>query len=77
MNYESVYVICPFYEKHEGHMLQCEGMVSMYSTQKFDNKKDMKSYMMKYCNTFNYGLCPYAQALETWHNSRKKHGSET
>ena len=51
-NYESKYVVCPYYHRHEANRICCEGTGS-YNTVNlvFEDTKKLKEYGITFCNS--------------------------
>lgn len=63
MNYNAKDVICPFYSDDTRNSIKCEGLFSTSSTQNFKTSAERNRHIQRYCNTFNYKKCPYAEAM--------------
>ena len=73
------YAICPYFSTEDVLHIKCEGMVqqnSAVNVMKFATLERKKEWLHKYCETYQYGLCPYAaikdrQYEETYGETRK------
>ena len=66
-HYESKYVVCPYYHRHESNRICCEGTGS-YNTVNlvFEDAKKLKEYGIEYCNSIKgCKRCMIHRALNT------------
>lgn len=64
-DFESKYVICPFYIRATSNRICCEGVQPKENTINivFEDSKKKVAYMDRYCMKFNYSNCHICQAL--------------
>lgn len=58
-------IICPFFKRFKHNAIECESVVKGFDTklQKHNNVQ-IRSYINKYCSTYEYKKCPYAAYRE-------------
>lgn len=50
--YESKYVVCPYYNRHDGYRICCEGTNEQNTISLlFGDPKEQKAYSVMYCNS--------------------------
>ena len=66
-HYESMYVVCPFYRRHDSNRICCEGVDDTNTLNLvFGNQKKLYDYVGRYCNSMeNYHGCLICQMLMT------------
>lgn len=62
-NFERL-AICPFYEREAAMSVTCEGMeCRVHTAVKFESCEDKRKWFARYCATYAYGRCPYAEMI--------------
>lgn len=60
------YAICPYFISEDPIRLRCEGIVkenNATNVMYFKNANQKKAWLEKFCETHQYGKCPYAKIL--------------
>jgi hypothetical protein len=69
------YAICPYFETEDQTAIKCEGIVQLNQVDtvyqlRFPNKTRKKDHLQMYCETYQYGKCPYAAVLNKSYEER-------
>lgn len=64
--------MCPFYETQSRVRITCEGAEENQKTNiKFENEMQKKAWLGRFCETMDYGLCPYGQMIMRKYEQKK------
>lgn len=72
-SYESKYVVCPYYHRHNTHRICCEGTDDDNSINLvFEDDKMQKAYTVMYCNSMEgHHRCRLFRMLNLKHGVRE------
>ena len=62
------YAICPYFVSEDMLSIRCEGIVqenNATNVMRFKNSGMKKTWLKRYCESYQYGKCPYASILES------------
>ena len=70
----SPFALCPYYRAEQGERIICSAVGAVESVFVCCyTKRDRKKYQEKYCNSFEYGKCFLAEALnKKWEQNEHK-----
>ena len=73
-SYVSKYVVCPFYRRHNGNRICCEGVTETCTNNiVFEDPKELKDYCSTYCEDIhNYENCRICATLNGKYEKKKK-----
>jgi hypothetical protein len=71
------YAICPYFETEDPLHIKCEGIVKLNKVNtefvmRFPSKDKKKDWLKEYCETYQYGKCPYAAIIENAYDNSGK-----
>jgi hypothetical protein len=77
-NYGTI-AICPFFQAEDPLKIKCEGVIQLNKAKTefvmcFPSGARKKEWLSGYCETFQYGLCPYAAVLTKNYEERYNNG---
>lgn len=68
------YAICPYFQSEDMLSIRCEGIVkenNSTNVMRFKNSGLKKAWLKRYCETYQFGKCPYAKVLENNYQEAK------
>lgn len=69
------YAICPYFVSEDLLSIRCESIVkenNATNVMRFKNTGMKKAWLSRYCETYQYGKCPYAKILEERYQEVKR-----
>ena len=61
---KTVHYVCPFFQSETGNVITCEGYApNTFNKTSFQRKTLLEKYRERYCFTFRYPACHWAEIL--------------